>query len=173
MRGQRGGYRMAEKILTKQQRRLLGWLASHAERDLPCPSNGQIAEFIGSTSTTAASVTLSRLSEAGYIEIARGQAARIVTIIASGKSTAGTISMPHRPRGAGSVPGARTTTPRASTAIAPRPMSHSAATTLALPRVDRDPCPRCGTRRDLGCGCRLPGIRFVPAALFRGPAPCL
>lgn len=31
----------------------------------------------------------------------------------------------------------------------------------ALPRVDRDPCWRCGVRGDIGCGCPKPGLQWI------------
>jgi hypothetical protein len=30
--------------------------------------------------------------------------------------------------------------------------AHAAIDVSHMPRVDRDPCPRCGVRRDFGCG---------------------
>lgn len=125
----------------------LAMIEGAAEAGLPCPSNPDIAERHGFSSVSSGARSIERLEGAGLIRVERGNCSRVVTILASGKRTAGVVGKPHwrmlrKPRPI--APYART-----REAVGP-PLSM-----LPVP-VDRDPCPRCGTRRDLGC------IHFSP-----------
>lgn len=70
-------------------------LARCAEAGLPCPTNDMLIGLVGWQSPSAASVALGRLEAAGRIIVQRGQASRIVTIVATGKRTAGEVPRPH------------------------------------------------------------------------------
>lgn len=113
-----------------------------ADAGLPCPSNPDIAARHGFSSISSGARAIERLERAGMICVERGNCSRVAIIVATGKRTAGVVGKPHwrmlhAPRPAS--PFTRTRQP-----VGP-PLA-------ALPApVDRDPCPRCGTRRDLGC----------------------
>lgn len=66
-----------------------------AENGLECPTNAALAEAVGYRSTANVAKALSFLAVAGMIEIERFNHTRIVTIVASGKKTAGAIRKPH------------------------------------------------------------------------------
>lgn len=60
-----------------------------------CPSNGELCDIVGVGSAGTTSVLVTRLERAGAIEVARGSASRVVTIVATGRRTAGRICKPH------------------------------------------------------------------------------
>lgn len=127
---------------------ILDCIARAADNREVCPSNEHLAAVIGAASTASAVRYLSDLEKEGFIEIQRYACSRIVRIKASGKQTAGQAGNPHwrdigdgllRPRLA---PGKTVKTRSADIA------QESPAVQV---RVDREPCPRCGTRADIGC----------------------
>lgn len=65
-----------------------------AELGEPCPTNKLMAERLGCSSVRI-SDSISFLHSAGMIEVQRMNARRIVTICASGLSTAGNPGKPH------------------------------------------------------------------------------
>lgn len=83
--------------LTQQriETRILQRLARAAERRQPCPTNNELADAAGIMSAGAASEAVSRLAKQGKIIVERGPSTRVVTIIETGKRTAGTITAPH------------------------------------------------------------------------------
>lgn len=66
-----------------------------AERGEPCPSNADLCGVAGLQSVGLTSTIVSRLESQGYVAIQRGHRARVVTIVATGQRTAGTIATPH------------------------------------------------------------------------------
>lgn len=67
----------------------------YAERGEPCPTNRMLADRFMLASTSKISDAFSFLHIAGMIEVKRMSARRIVTITATGKSTAGEPGKPH------------------------------------------------------------------------------
>lgn len=62
-------------------------LNSAAEAGEQCPTNQEIADLIGYSSTSKSSDAIAALERAGRITVERFQCSRRVTITASGKST--------------------------------------------------------------------------------------
>lgn len=74
------------------ERRILKLLLTAAARGLPCPTNATIAHLVGLRDELAASYRLRKLQERGLIRIAvpaDPRLYRVVTIVASGKTTRG------------------------------------------------------------------------------------
>lgn len=69
-------------------------LRETAERGEVCPTNDILAERFG-CGTTVIVNALAFLEGAGMIAVERGSDKRVVTILASGKRTAGKIRRPH------------------------------------------------------------------------------
>lgn len=108
-----------------------------------CPTNGALCELLGMESVGATSGVLSRLERRGLIAVERGQQSRVVTIIETGRKTAGTVKTAHWRLSRDPKtrrPGARQSSPASAD-----PADES------RPRVDRDPCTFCGVRGDVGC----------------------
>jgi hypothetical protein len=122
-----------------------------ATSGMTCPTNNELAEVAGISSVGSASEILSRLQQQGLISIERGQCSRVVTILETGKRTAGVVSGPHWRDQSG-----RTSAPckprqkEDRTIIALRAAEREQAI-ADLPRHDRDPCSYCGVRGDIGC----------------------
>jgi hypothetical protein len=76
----------------------LAMLTRAANDGAPCPSNDEIAERIGAESSATAVRTIALLEVMGCITVQRGNDRRVVTIVATGKCTAGTIRNPIKPR---------------------------------------------------------------------------
>lgn len=88
-----------------------------AERGLPCPSNETISAAIGAQSLSSAVNAVNALMFAGLIDVKRGGTNRVVTIIETGKATAGHVKAPHwRERGL-LVPSADDATPAEPTQV--------------------------------------------------------
>ena len=139
---------VAPDTLSRRERVVYDALVRAADASAACPTNPQLCGVLGDNSTSSPVKVLERLVDRRLIEVRRFQNAREVTILASGKSTAPAANRsPHwRDR-----PGVD----RPPTKRAGRVVEAPALTLIAddnLPAaVDRDPCPRCGTRRDIGC----------------------
>lgn len=86
-----------EQSATKLERaaKIFEIIKSCAERGEPCPTNKILAERFGLASSAKISDAISFLHVAGMIEVKRMHARRIVTICATGKSTAGKPGKPH------------------------------------------------------------------------------
>lgn len=107
-----------------------------ANAGLPCPTNEAIAAHLGISSIGTASGYLSTLQKRGFIAVERGQMSRVVTILATGRRTSWEVRCQHVAR----------LKKRAYTK-----RSEEARQKPLLHHVCRDPCPRCGTRADIGC----------------------
>lgn len=75
--------------------RLFDVIARAAAAGEACPSNDELATIIGKQSASSIPPRLAHLVRRGLIEISRGNCRRVVTIVATGRSTAGTITNPH------------------------------------------------------------------------------
>lgn len=92
--------------LTPDLAKIYAALVRAADTGATCPGNLVLAELIGKESTSGVSDRLQRLEAHGLIHVERGNNCRVVTIIASGRRTAGDVSAPHwrhRALGAGLV----------------------------------------------------------------------
>lgn len=132
--------------LTFIEKEILAIISRAAEAGQACPSNTMFADLTGSTN---ASEIISSLERKGMIRVQRGNSKRVVTIIATGKRTAGEIKRPHWRERAEHQ--GRKNAKRADRAIAgsepmPRPED--------LPRVEQGSCFWCGARFEgLVCNC--------------------
>lgn len=118
-------------------------LSRAARAGLPCPKNGELAERLGVTNSTA-SEWVTRLERAGRITVLRGLNNRVVTLTDTGESTAGEVSKEHW-RLASPHKAARASERTRETRLT------NENSLAELTRVDRDPCPLCGVRGDIGC----------------------
>ncbi len=153
--------------------RVFDALVRAASEGVRCPGNDELALVAGFHGSATSSASLKRLEAAGKIAVERGNCSRVVTIIATGKKTAGVVSAPHwRDRAKAStivaevsVEADRSSRRREAAkrlSVAAR-MSADPAEGLT-PRVYREPCVRCGVRGDIGCrhtASRLTGSCFV------------
>ena len=91
---------IAPAPLDRRHRALLTWLISCANRNEVCPIGPAIAERFG-ISASAVGGMLDRLTAAGEIVVERLSAGRVVTITATGRSTAhpNPITPPRTARG--------------------------------------------------------------------------
>lgn len=121
-----------------------------AESGAACPTNIELAAIAGK-SDSAVPTILDRLANRGLISVERGRRNRVVTILETGARTAGTVGRPHW-----STRGVKIAKAGTARAVAGLPAAESDRPDDANlpPAVHRDPCPRCGTRRDAGCGHR-------------------
>lgn len=136
--------------------KVLAVLTACAEHSEPCPTNDRLCEILGVNSKSSPVRILNRMVKAGQITIARYATTRVVTIVETGRATAGGEGVPHwstRIKRSAAVEDKAGTGARPKSVPVPipvpAPMPH--AFRADLPRVDRDPCPRCGVRRDVGC----------------------
>lgn len=136
---------------------LLKLLTRCAEAGQPAPSNVVLAERLGLARPNSACLAIQRLEARGLIKVERFGMSRIVTIVETGKSTAGERKLPHWTRRDGTAPvQAQHQAKAADAPVQPQPV-----------RVNRDPCPFCEVRADIGCRhSRAPRrITFVPVSL--------
>ncbi|WP_146037268.1 winged helix-turn-helix domain-containing protein [Novosphingobium guangzhouense] len=151
--------------LLEQDDRILAAITKAAERGQPCPQNGELARMIGASSKSVPVNAMKRLEERGLIVVERFSMSRIVTIVATGKSTGGHPATPHwrvhLRDGDVSMPIDHKAQP---VPAAPVPAVHSRPEPV---RVNRDPCPFCEIRGDIGCrhSRAAPRITFVPVHL--------
>lgn len=74
---------------------ILRRLTAAANSGAACPSNAVLASAAGIASTGAASDQVALLEAMGVITVARGQNHRVVTIVSTGRSTAGHVRVAH------------------------------------------------------------------------------
>ena len=82
----------------KAERRLaivLKAIASAADKGVRCPSNPEIAHVAGVSSGASAVRMIDILAARGLIRVERYQASRVVTVVSTGKSTAGRRGATH------------------------------------------------------------------------------
>jgi hypothetical protein len=131
--------------------RVLRVLSAAADANRPCPSNPEMCVLLGMQSPSAGVACLLRLAAAGLILVQRFQTARQVTIVATGRTTFvdPKQAKPHW-RDATDHMSRAAPTKRERPPIASRGRVQANDQPLP-PAVFRDPCPRCGTRADIGC----------------------
>ena len=127
---------------TAQGARLLAMLTRYAEEGREAPTNHEMAEYLGIEHSTTASKALQRLEVRGDVTVQRFKDFRIVTITATGKSTAAADDQPQGDA-AGLLPKLK-------------PVS-----------LDREPCRLCGVRGDIGCRHSRTAQRHVSVPVFR------
>lgn len=120
---------MTAEGLSDYQRIVLDAITRAADRRLPCPSNDTLVGLAGCHKTTLRDLLI-RLERRGIIRLEYGAKGRRITVVETGRRTDW--------RKAGAWVQHNTVADR----VSPRPDQF----------VDRDPCPRCGVRRDIGCG---------------------
>lgn len=121
------------QALPRQQHQLMLICIAAANAGVAMPGNAELARRFGLNSGSNISHYLDLLAAKGLIRVERFHRSRRVTIVATGRSTrvdpADAIErQPCFGRAAGQPDDSR-----------------------LPPRVDRDPCFRCGVRRDVGC----------------------
>lgn len=75
--------------------RIFAIIRTAAEAGLECPTNAALAESVGYSSTASVSNALSFLALSGMIAVRRSNHTRVVTIMASGATTAGVARKAH------------------------------------------------------------------------------
>lgn len=116
--------------MTPLQRRLYDFLCAKADAGAPCPTNAEVAAILGGDDRDG-SYMISALERAGKIVVHRQTTGRRIRIVGTGKATAWRL---------GHVD------------CVERPLEHGFRGPVPEElRVDRDPCPRCNVRRDIGC----------------------
>lgn len=87
--------RKSAKIVTPRDQRMLDILTAAAEAGDVCPSNDELCGLMGMGSIGAPPQVMNRLVAHGLIALERFAQSRIVTILATGKATAGVRGEPH------------------------------------------------------------------------------
>ncbi|MEO6218167.1 MAG: helix-turn-helix domain-containing protein [Sphingomonas sp.] len=135
--------------LTPTEGILYARLIAAVEAGEECPKNDALCELLGHASPSSVSPLLNRIAKKGLIVITRFQNGRDIFIPSLGRGTAefsgsrtghwrDTSERSQRPDvQKGKMPG--------------DPLTAKAAEILRRQAVPRDPCPRCATRRDIGC----------------------
>lgn len=132
--------------LSWNERVALDMIEAAAKAGNASPSNLQIADRLGLT-MSAGSAIVTRLEARRLISVERFSRDRVITIIATGKST-------KRPDG-DPPPHWRLTPDRIATPRPPRGKRNRRPLEPPIPAAapDRTPCFRCGVRGDIGCSC--------------------
>jgi hypothetical protein len=135
--------------LSPGQQTVYDCLCAAADTGATCPTNKALADQVGTHSFTTIIDIFKALEIKGLIMVQRYAVSRVVTIVDTGKATAGM----HSEREHWRVAGAKN--PGAYTGLRPsqfhRPMKPRVEDIPTEQFVDRDPCPRCGVRADYGC----------------------
>lgn len=133
-------------------RRAMAMLNRAAEAGDRCPSNLELADALGGSSPSMGANIVALLETMGLIAVERFGCGRVVTILSTGKATQPMSGRAHWSQ-RGVVRAARRARPEASaTDEAKRERTHNYRGPIPEhQRVDRDPCPLCGVRADVGC----------------------
>lgn len=150
--------------LPRRQRLAMLMILQAADQGAPCPSNAEIADQLDMARKADVVDVIRTLERRGLITVERfSKSRRRVTIVGTGKQTAHTGGeKPHwrlRPVAEEVAAEARAAGIRRAVAgmnaNVSNPLPLNDRPQVAAPRggeiVDRDPCPRCGVRRDIGC----------------------
>lgn len=86
---------ISNKPPTPQERRLLEILTSVADKGEVCPTNDQICAMMNMQSSGSPPRVMNKLVKRGKIQVERFGKSRIVTILETGKATAGERGIPH------------------------------------------------------------------------------
>lgn len=133
------------KVCPETRRMVLAAITRAADAGTRCPYNDEIAAMVGAESPATGARIVADLEHMGLIEVERFGAGREVTIVETGSKTFyGDRRNAHWRAGIANR--------KSPTHIVLRPRADPVPDEQSLPpAVYRDPCPRCGTRRDLGC----------------------
>jgi hypothetical protein len=116
-------------------------IVAAAEAGRPCPTNPEICGLVEAESPATAARIVNTLERRGLIAVTRFNSGREITVPSLGIATA---------------PYTGKRSPHWRTTGAARPVESAEAVARPddehlPPAVYREPCPRCGTRRDIGC----------------------
>ena len=161
--------------------RLMQILENIAAEGGACPTNAQLAKMLGFRSTSPAVRLVRRLETENAICVERGACTRAITILATGKRIASVNADNVKPvypkaRNGKRLRSASTLrrveiakdearragdeVERDSAGLIGRPAAQTAPSKGTVDRrpiaLSLDPCPRCGTRGDLGCAHQQP-----------------
>ena len=139
-----------------QGTRLLAMLTQYAEEGREAPTNHEMAEHLGIEHATTASKVLQRLEVRGDVAVQRFKDFRIITITATGKSTAAALPPAPSPHTDGAAADDQPQGDAAGILPKLKPLS-----------VDREPCRLCGVRGDIGCRHSRAAQRLVSVPVFR------
>lgn len=146
--------------MTPRQQTILTAITAAAETGAPCPTNDDLNEILGHSGAHDASQVLTQLEKLGLIVVTRFGCGREVFVPSTGKSTA-PFTGARRPHWRLVAKADRVAPLQRAK---PRPPRGLPPVEILPPVVVRDPCPRCGTRADLGCGHRQVGRLIVGAS---------
>lgn len=148
--------------MNSRQQVVYAAIVAAAEAGAPCPTNDELDGALGNSGSHDASAVLCQIEKQGLVAVTRFGCGREVTITATGKSTApftGVRNLHWRKV-------AKADRPAPSKQPYRRPdRSILPPVEILPPAVFRDPCPRCGTRADLGCGHRQVSRLIVGASI--------
>ncbi len=147
----------SHKRADEQGARLLAILAKCAREGRGAPTNSEMAALLRIKNAPTASKALQRLEARGEVTVVRFRDSRVVTITATGESTA--AALPPTSLNADAAAGADD-----------QPQGNAASVARAKPeplRVDRDPCTFCGVRADIGCRHSRAALRLASVPVFR------
>ncbi|PZQ55280.1 MAG: hypothetical protein DI555_07995 [Novosphingobium pentaromativorans] len=153
----------ARPALSDRATKLLELLTRCAAEGRAAPSNADLTAFLQLDRANTVPRIMQRLEERGLIVVERYSCSRIVTIVATGQRTAGVPGTPHwmdanRAARAEKKPKSDPAPVVRSPVIRSQPHAVS---------VDRDPCPRCGVRGDIGCRHSRAALRLASVPVFR------
>lgn len=142
--------------LTPSERTVLNAIENAAARGERCPTNDRIAGLVRCGLGSASSLITS-LERKGWIAVERGSANRVVTVVATGKCTAGEVTSPHfrlreQVDGEARAAGERRAIARGTGTVV-RTLSVATAPEIEPNYTQRDPCFFCGTRQDAAIKC--------------------
>ncbi|VWX56698.1 hypothetical protein [Sphingorhabdus sp. 109] len=83
------------KTITPREQRMLDMLTAAADAGQVCPTNDALCATLGMNSVGAPPQIMNKLVARGLIKVERFKQSRIVTIVATGKTTAGKRGDPH------------------------------------------------------------------------------
>ncbi len=130
------------KLQMRRMDALYSHLAAAARAGAPCPTNTELMDILDLSSVTEANPLLDRLEAGRMIRVEHTGNRRRVTVLALGLSTGWTVYARGRPRLFVGTAGPGETA---------RPIEGFRGDLPPERYLDRDPCPRCGVRGDLGC----------------------
>lgn len=144
------------ELCATREAAVLAAVTQCADSGWACPSDSQLAAMLGGISRPGARYVLLRLEARGLVSLSHVGRLRIVTIVETGKKTALPSGADGYRAVAAEHQAQRQSASRAAVFTQPQPV-----------RVDREPCPLCAVRADVGCRhSRAPRrFTFVPARL--------
>lgn len=130
--------------------KVLAMLVQAANAGSAAPTNKELCARFRLHSLSTPATVIGKLEQLGHIRVERFSGGREITIVASGLRTAYAGKRTRHPRHGQHAPRRAQECVRAR--VAPDPADF--APRAPMLRVDRDPCPRCAVRGDIGCAHR-------------------